>query len=128
MVKGLAKCWDRIRHGLWTKCVDACLFGVEERLLPNDGTDCIFMGRRCQKQAKAQAWWQPLTWLPPASAVGLDQPPPVRDERGKGIPGFQEEDNACPSSICSGDMAFTTAALCSAAFDEPLAAARFHSM
>lgn len=36
MVKGLAKHGNRLRHGLWAKCVDASLFCDEERLLPND--------------------------------------------------------------------------------------------
>jgi hypothetical protein len=37
MVKGLAKLWNRLRHGLCTKCVDASPFMDEGRLLPNDG-------------------------------------------------------------------------------------------
>jgi hypothetical protein len=37
MVKGLAKLWNRLRHGLWTKYVDASPFMDEGRLLPNDG-------------------------------------------------------------------------------------------
>lgn len=36
MVKGLAKLGNRVRHDQVAKYVDASLFKVEERLLPND--------------------------------------------------------------------------------------------
>lgn len=41
VVKGLAKLGNRLRHDLMVKYVDVSLFGVEERLLPNDGAHFI---------------------------------------------------------------------------------------
>lgn len=63
-----------------------------------------------------------------SGATAKAYPPPVRELRGSGFPGFHAADKACPSSICSSVMCLTTAARCSAALALPLAAARFHSM